>query len=53
MSGSLWVAVGVASLATVIAFVHLPKHQRVHGPHAVPTNATHDAGALPELASHA
>jgi hypothetical protein len=55
MSGSLWVAVGLAASAAVIAFVHLPKHAPAHGghaPHAVPTHATHDEVAVPVFASH-
>ena len=40
MSGSLWVGVGLAALATTIAFVHLPKHAPAHDGHAVPTAAT-------------
>jgi EmrB/QacA subfamily drug resistance transporter len=42
MSGSLWVGVGLAALATIIAFVHLPKHAPAHGDHgayAVPSDA--------------
>ncbi|MBA2280728.1 MAG: DHA2 family efflux MFS transporter permease subunit [Acidimicrobiia bacterium] len=43
MSGSLWVGAGLAALATVIAFVHLPKHAppaHRHGGHAAPADAT-------------
>jgi EmrB/QacA subfamily drug resistance transporter len=34
MSSSLWVGVGLAAVATVIAYVHLPKHAPAHGAHA-------------------
>ncbi len=40
MSGSLWVGVGLAALATTIAFVHLPKHAPAHDRHATQTAAT-------------
>jgi EmrB/QacA subfamily drug resistance transporter len=55
MSRSLWVGVGLAALATVIAFVHLPKPaadpgRHGHG-HAAPTDALADEVALPVFAS--
>ena len=57
MSGSLWVGVGLAALATVIAFVHLPKRPSVHGghghgAHAAQAHATHDEVPVPAFASH-
>jgi Na+/melibiose symporter-like transporter len=58
MSGSLWVGVALAALASVIAFVHLPKHAPAHGghgghgAHAAPTHAIDDEVALPVFASH-
>jgi hypothetical protein len=38
MSGSLWVGVGLAALAGVVAYVHLPRHVPAsgHGAHAEP-----------------
>jgi EmrB/QacA subfamily drug resistance transporter len=61
MSTSLWVGVGLAAVATVIAFVHLPKHAPAHDGHghghsahrgaAVPTDAVSDEAALPAFAS--
>jgi hypothetical protein len=63
MSGSLWVGVGLATVATVIAWVHLPKPAPAHarhgdGPshehgHAASTHAAAAADeiALPVLAS--
>ncbi len=47
MSGSLWVGVGLAAVATLIAFIYLPKssprgdghgHGHGHGAHAAPTH---------------
>jgi len=57
MSGSLWVGVGLAALATVIADFHLPKHVPAHGghghgEHAAPTDEAIDEVALPVLSSH-
>ena len=37
MSSSLWVGVGLAALAALIAFVHLPKHTPTSDRHAVAT----------------
>jgi EmrB/QacA subfamily drug resistance transporter len=57
MSGSLWVGVGFAAVATVIAFVHLPKPASVHGghghghDHVPPSDAMADDVALPVLAT--
>ncbi len=45
MSGALWVAVGLAAWATVIAVVHLPRRASAHG------GST--AGADDEIARHA
>ena len=57
MSGSLWVGVGLAALASVVAFVHLPKHVAVrtsHGhvrlAHASPESA--GTGAIGRNARH-
>ena len=65
MTGSLWVGVGLAALASLIAYVHLPKHAPVHGghgghghgghghgAHTDPTAATGHEVVVPELASH-
>ena len=51
MSGSLWVGVGVAALAAVVAFVHLPKRVPAHGGHAHPVHEHHADGAVHALAS--
>ncbi|MCU1345569.1 MAG: drug resistance transporter, EmrB/QacA subfamily, partial [Acidimicrobiia bacterium] len=61
MSGSLWVGVGLAALATVTAFVYLPKHSPVHvsqphghghGAHVAPTQSSSEVVALPVARSH-
>jgi EmrB/QacA subfamily drug resistance transporter len=61
MSGSLWVGVGLAAAAALIAFAHLPKHGPVHhghvghahgdGVHPQPTDAAQADAALPVFAS--
>ena len=56
MSGSLWVGVGLAASATVIAFVHLPRHASARDAevHSVPpelVDAADNDAALPVFAS--
>jgi EmrB/QacA subfamily drug resistance transporter len=59
MSGSLWVGVALAGLATVIAFVHLPRQAtaHAHGAHShtldhAAIHAIETTAALPTTASH-
>ncbi len=61
MSGSLWVGVGLAALATVIAFVHLPNRAPGHGGHGhglgahaahAHAHAAQDEVTVPAFASH-
>jgi hypothetical protein len=47
MSGSLWVALGLAAWATVIAFVHLPKRPSANGAHGAPIVGASDWAMTP------
>jgi len=55
MSTSLWVAVGLAVTATVIAVMHLPRHERQAHAHSHPGHgaAVHGENAVPAVNSAA
>jgi hypothetical protein len=58
MSSSLWVGVGLAAVAALVAFIHLPKQGTTRGGHAhghghaiAPTQAAPDIVALHQAAT--